>query len=95
MAVNEYPELRKQIESYGFQMKDEQWEAHIAYARRKAGVAGKSEDYIPYLLPEVVKEHHIRTVINTVTMGLRELDRQKEKVYKEVTENGANATATV
>lgn len=88
----EYPEIREQMRSKGYEMSDQEWADHIAYARRKAEVAGKSEDYLPLLLPDVVKEHYIRTAINSFTMGLMELERQIKEHFKEVNEN-ANTTA--
>lgn len=90
----EYPEIREQMEAEGFKMTDEEYAGHIAYARRKAEVAGKQEDYIPYLLPDVIKEHYMREAINSFTMGLMELDRYIQTKFKEVNENGYTTAKT-
>ena len=90
----EYPEIKEQMERQGYQMTDEEFSEHLAYARRKAEVVGKQEDYIPLLLPDVIKEHYMRKAINSFTMGLMELDRAIENHIKEVKENGKHTAAT-
>lgn len=50
-------------------MSDEEWDEQLAYARRKAKCAGKDESYIPYLLPDVIREFFIRAAINMICIA--------------------------
>ena len=49
----EYQEIRMTLaECEGLHLTDTEFDDVVSYARRKAQVAGKGEDYLPYLLPE-------------------------------------------
>ena len=83
--VVEYQEIRKEMEADGFNMEDEEFAEALEYARRKAKTAGKDESYIPYLLPDVIRERFTRRAINSFTFAVMEI----EKIFKqEVNEHG-------
>lgn len=85
--VVEYQEIRKEMEADGFNMEDEEFAEALEYARRKAKTAGKDESYIPYLLPDVIRERFTRRAINSFTFAVMEI----EKIFKqEVNEHGTN-----
>lgn len=85
--VVEYQEIRKEMEAYGFNMEDEEFAEALEYSRRKAKAAGKDESYIPYLLPDVIRERFTRRAINSFTFAVMEI----EKIFKqEVNEHGTN-----
>ena len=52
-----YEDIRKDAEKQGYSMTDRKFTELVQYAERKAAVAGKDESYIPYLLPDVIKEY--------------------------------------
>lgn len=66
----EYPEIKQELEAQGYTLTNELYKYLLAYARRKAQCAGKDESYIPYLLPDVVKEYYFRLCINTMTAAM-------------------------
>ena len=68
MAV-EYQEIRTELEADGFRLDDEEYTEAVNYARRKAKSSGKDESYMPYLLPDVIREWIIRKAINSVTLA--------------------------
>lgn len=70
-----YEGIRKDAEEQGYSMTDEKFTELVRYAERKAAVAGKDESYIPYLLPDVIKEYFIRNAINEVSTGMMEFER--------------------
>jgi hypothetical protein len=65
----QYAEIREELERQGFVLTDEEYEDQLAYARRKASVAGKDESYIPLLLPDVIRQHFFGMAINAVTFA--------------------------
>ena len=66
----EYQDIRKRLaEEEGLHLTDDEFEYAVWYARRKAEVAGKDESYLPYLLPDVIREMFIRAAINATTYG--------------------------
>lgn len=65
----DYPEIRKRLEAQGLVLTDEEYAEQVRYARRKCEVNGKGEDYMPLLLPDVIKEYLMRSYINMVTMA--------------------------
>lgn len=86
-----YTEIRRDMTEQGYKMTDEQYDMMVSYARRKAESAGKDESYLPYLIPDVIREWFIQNAVNSFTAGLMELQRRE----KEVTESGTTAiTAT-
>lgn len=70
-----YEDIRKDAEKQGYSMTDRKFTELVQYAERKAAVAGKDESYIPYLLPDVIKEYFIRNAINEVSNGMMEFER--------------------
>lgn len=77
MAVNEYQGIREEMETDGYKLDDGTFQELVVYARRKAKSAGKSENYLPFLLPDVIREWFIRRSINAVTITAMEI----EKIY--------------
>lgn len=67
--MEEYPDIRRQLEDDGLILTDEEYAYNLSYARRKAQVCGKGEDYIPLLLPDVIKEFLFSRYINAVSMA--------------------------
>lgn len=65
-----YEGIRKDAEEQGYSMTDEKFTELVRYAERKAAVAGKDESYIPYLLPDVIKEYFIRKLIYDALNGV-------------------------
>ena len=61
-----YADVRAELEGRGLVLDDEEYLSLVTYARRKAEVSGKGEDYIPLLLPDVIKEHFFRLAINAI-----------------------------
>lgn len=51
-----YLEILKKMGLSGEQLTEDEYEKALKYARRKAELNGKDEDYIPLLLPDVIKE---------------------------------------
>ncbi len=68
-----YPEIREEMEAAGYRMDDATYENIVSYARRKAEVSGKDESYLPYLLPDVIREHFTRVAINAFTVEVMKL----------------------
>ena len=89
------PALRKDAEKQGYSMTDRKFTELVQYAERKAAVAGKDESYIPYLLPDVIKEYFIRNAINEVSTGMMEFERYIKTQKQEVTDDGRNDRKTV
>ena len=69
-----YESIRAELEDQGYPLTDELYDELLTYARRKAEVAGKDEGYIPYLLPDVIKEYFFRLMINARSLAM--MDRQ-------------------
>lgn len=74
--VTEYQDIRKDLEADGYSLEDEQFSKLLEYARRKARVAGKNEKYIPFLLPDVIREWFVRNAINAFSMAVMEAERE-------------------
>lgn len=67
--MKQYTEIKEQLDKSGMETTDEEFESLVAYARRKAEVAGKDESYLPLLLPDVVKEYFFMNYINGITLA--------------------------
>lgn len=80
-----YPEIRAVMEERGYAVDDAQYEEVVAYARRKAAASGKDESYMPYLLPDVIKEWVVSRAINAVTIAAMTAENlfQQEVYYGE------------
>lgn len=61
-----YSHVRKQFENDGIILSDDEFSYILNYTKRKAKVNGKQEDYIPLLLPDVMREFIISKYINLV-----------------------------
>lgn len=66
--MNDYDDIKKEIEKDGYQLTNAEFSCLVEYARRKAEVAGKDESYLPYLIPDVVKEYFFRAWVNLTTV---------------------------
>lgn len=69
--MQEYADIRRQLEDDGYGLTDKEYGYNISYARRKAKACGKGEDYIQILLPDVIKEYIFRRCINMVSMTVK------------------------
>ena len=83
--------IRRDAEADGYRLTDEQFGKLVQYVRRKALVSGRNEAYVPYLLPDVIKEYFGRRAINTLTFA----DMGFERDEREDKENGRNDRKTV
>ena len=70
-----YTEIREEMEKVGYTLEDFEFEKVVAYARRKAEVSGKDESYMPYLLPDVIREWITRQAINAVSRAAMTAER--------------------
>lgn len=86
MAVD-YQDIRRELETDGFQMEDKEYTEVVAYARRKAKAFGKDESYMPYLLPDLIREWLTRKAINSFTFAVMEIEKNFKQ---EVNEHGTN-----
>lgn len=86
-----FEEIRRDAEDDGYHLTDEEFEKLVRYAKRKALVSGKNEAYVPYLLPDVIKEYFGRRAINTLTFA----DMRFERDEQEDKGNGRNDRKTV
>lgn len=68
--MQEYEEIRKECEKEGCKVDDKEFGDLLSYARRKAGVLGKGESYISYLLPDVIREYIFRNTVNAISMAI-------------------------
>lgn len=81
--MRSYTKIRTDMEEAGYVLEDSEFEKVVAYARRKAEVSGKDESYMPYLLPDVIREWVTRQAINAVTIAAMTAERiLKQEVKK-------------
>lgn len=66
--MNDYENIKKELEKDGYKLTNVEFSCLVEYARRKAEIAGKDESYLPYLIPDVVKEYFFRAWINLTTV---------------------------
>ncbi len=69
----DYQGIREKAEADGYKVDDDTFQGLIEYARRKAKTAGRDESYLPLLLPDVIKEWHIRRAINTYSIAMMQI----------------------
>lgn len=62
--MQEYEEIRRNLEKKGYRVADSQFYKIVALAKRKAIISGKGEKYIELLLPDVVKDYFFREAVN-------------------------------
>ena len=70
-----YQEIREKAETDGYKVDDDTFQELIEYARRKAKVAGRDESYLPFLLPDVIKEWYIRRAINVYSIAMMQIQK--------------------
>ena len=63
----EFPEAREELEKEGYILTDVQFLENVQYARRKAALSGKGEEYLPLLLPDVIREYFFRMALNQLS----------------------------
>ena len=71
----DYQDIRKKAEADGYKVDDDTFRELIEYARRKAKVAGRDESYLPFLLPDVIKEWYIRRAINVYSLAMVQIQK--------------------
>lgn len=71
----EYQGIREKAETDGYKVDDDTFQELIEYARRKAKSSGRDENYLPYLLPDVIKEWYIRRAINVYSIAMMQIQK--------------------
>ena len=71
----DYQDIREKAEADGYKVNDDTFRELIEYARRKAKVAGRDESYLPFLLPDVIKEWYIRRAINVYSLAMVQIKK--------------------
>ena len=67
--MQEYESVKRQLEKDGYKISNAEFSCLVEYAKRKAKIAGKDENYIPILLPDMVKEYFFRMGVNLEAMS--------------------------
>lgn len=70
--MQEYGDVKIELEKEGYVISDSEFDCIVEYARRKAEASGKSESYLPVLIPDVVKEYFFRAAFNVATVLMEE-----------------------
>lgn len=66
--MKDYREVRENMEKEGYRLQEDEYEKILEYTKRKAKRAGKDENYLPLLLPDVIREYFFRAYINLAGM---------------------------
>lgn len=66
MTTTQYTRIKERLDQSDLKTTDEEFQNLVAYAYQKAVAAGKDESYLPYLLPDVIKEYFFRRYINGI-----------------------------
>lgn len=74
MALN-YQDVRERMEANGYKVGDDEFSKILSYARRKAEASGKGEAYLPFLLPDVIREWLIRQAVNRYSIAMMDILR--------------------
>ena len=74
MALN-YQGIRERMEADGYKVGDDEFVQILSYAKRKAQVSGKGESYLPFLLPDMIREWLIRQTVNGYSIAMMEILR--------------------
>ena len=74
MALN-YQGIRARMEADGYKVGDDEFVQILPYAKRKAEVSGKGESYLPFLLPDMIREWLIRQTVNGYSIAMMEILR--------------------
>ena len=74
MALN-YQGIRERMEADGYKVGDDEFVQILSYAKRKADVSGKGESYLPFLLPDMIREWLIRQTVNGYSIAMMEILR--------------------
>ena len=67
--MQNYESIKQQLEKDGYKISNAEFSCLLEYAKKKAAVAGKNEDYLQYLLPDIVKEYFFRMAVNMTAMS--------------------------
>lgn len=59
-----------------FGLNDDIFADAVNYAKRKCTVIGKDDTYLPYLLPDVIKEMLFRAYTNLTTLSRMEVEHK-------------------
>lgn len=71
----DYQGIREKAEADGYKVDDDTFKELIEYARRKVKVSGYDESYLPFLLPDVIKEWYIRRAINIYSKAMMQIQK--------------------
>ena len=67
--MQKYESIKQQLEKDGYKISNAEFSCLIEYTKKKAAIAGKNEDYLQYLLPDIVKEYFFRMAVNMTAMS--------------------------
>lgn len=67
--MQNYESIKQQLEKDGYKISNAEFSCLLEYAKKKAAVTGKNEDYLQYLLPDIVKEYFFRMAVNMAAMS--------------------------
>ena len=70
-----YQGIRERMEVEGYKVSDDEFSQILPYAKRKAEASGKGESYLPFLLPDLIREFLIRQAVNRYGMEMMEILR--------------------
>lgn len=73
--ISEFQGIREKAEADGYKVDGDTFHELIEYARRKAKTAGRDESYLPFLLPDVIKEWYIRRAINIYSIAMMQIQK--------------------
>ena len=62
--------VRKDMRSAGIDLTDQEFNEAVDLACRKTAVTGMDESYLPFLLPDVIREMAVRREINNITASV-------------------------
>lgn len=62
--------VREDLQESGFGLTDPEFEQALTASRRKVKVKGMKEEYLPYLLPDVIREMVLSREINNITASV-------------------------
>lgn len=68
-----YQDIRSKATEDGYEIDDKSFSKLVEYARRKATISGRDESYLPFLLPDVIKEWHIGRAVNTYSIAMMQI----------------------
>lgn len=75
----EIQKVRKDAESQGMVLSQQEFDIILAHTRRKIELNGKSEDYLPLLLENEIRDYFFRCTINTATFLMLAFEQTQNK----------------